>query len=53
MTLVKVFNDLGQLPVHFFDLLRVDHPTHHSLCDHQYMPNREKSDCLLKRPRLT
>ena len=39
---VEIFNDLVQLFVHFFDLLRVGQSIQRPLCDHQHLPNLEK-----------
>ena len=38
---IEVLNDLGQLSIHFFDLLWVGRPTNRPRCDHQYLPNPE------------
>jgi len=39
--MVEVLNHLGQLSVHFFDLLCVGPPTNRSRCEHQYRPDLE------------
>ena len=40
---VEVFDDLGQLSVHFFDRpVRVDQPIYRSRCGHQHWPNPER-----------
>ena len=44
--MVEVLNHLGQLFVHFFDLLWVGRPTNRSRCDRQHM-STEEHDSLL------
>ncbi len=50
---VEIFNNLGQLSVHFFNPFRLDEPTQRPLCDHQHIAKFRNADCLPKRPRLT
>jgi len=40
---VEVLNHLGQLSVHFLNLLRVDRPTNRSRCDCQHLPTPKKT----------
>ena len=44
--MVEVLDHLGQLFVHFFDLLWVGRPTNRSRCDYQYIPTLEHDHLL-------
>ena len=44
--MVEVLDHLGQLFVHFFDLLWVGRPTNRSRCDYQCFPTLEHDHLL-------